>query len=226
MIRLVVIEDEPITRKAIVARCRREVDLSVLGDWESADDAAREADWRRVDVIVVDLELPGSLSAIGLIRRATAANRQILPIVHTIHDARESLFMAIQAGAVGYVLKGEPLDALVSGIRDAVEGRTPVSPAVARYLVEAFRAAAPGDAITPLTARETELLTALAEGLTYNEVATRLGISRHTVHTHAKTIYGKLHAHGREQAIRTARLSGVLDSAAEEPAITPPDRPA
>jgi DNA-binding NarL/FixJ family response regulator len=215
MIRVAVVEDDPLIRAAIVARCRREADLTVVGDWESADDAARDADWRRVNVLVVDLELPGSLSAIGLIGRARETNRSILPLVHTIHDSRDSLFAAIHAGAVGYVLKGESLDALVGGMRDAVEGRAPISPAVARYFVEAFREEVPAGDVKPLTDRETELLRALATGLTYADVANRMGISRHTVHTHAKKIYDKLHAHGRTQAVRTAKLSGLLDPPAE-----------
>jgi DNA-binding NarL/FixJ family response regulator len=215
MIRVAVVEDDPLIRAAIVARCRREADLTVDGDWESADDAARDADWRRVNVLVVDLELPGSLSAIGLIGRARETNRSILPLVHTIHDSRDSLFAAIHAGAVGYVLKGESLDALVGGMRDAVEGRAPISPAVARYFVEAFREEVPAGDVKPLTDRETELLRALATGLTYADVANRMGISRHTVHTHAKKIYDKLHAHGRTQAVRTAKLSGLLDPPAE-----------
>ena len=215
MIRIAVVEDDPRIRAAIVARCRREAHFKVAGDWESADDAARDADWRRVDVLVVDLELPGSLSAIGLIGRARETNRHILPLVHTIHDARDSLFAAIHAGAVGYVLKGESLDTLTSGILDAVEGRAPISPAVARYFVEAFRAEVPAGDVKPLTDREIELLRALADGLTYADVADRMGISRHTVHSHAKKIYDKLHAHGRTQAIRTAKLSGLLDPPAE-----------
>ena len=211
MIRIAVVEDDPHVRAAIVARCQRQTDFTAVGDWESADAAERDTSWGRIDVLVVDLELPGSLSAIGLISRARAANRHILPIVYTIHDARDSLFAAIHAGAVGYVLKGESLDALTSGILDAVEGRAPISPAVARYFVEAFRAEVPAADAKPLTARETELLRALADGLTYADVADRMGISRHTVHTHAKKIYDKLHARGRTQAIRTARLSGMLD---------------
>jgi DNA-binding NarL/FixJ family response regulator len=211
MIRVAVVEDDPRTRDVIVARCQRQSGFKVVGDWESADHAAEDADWAHIDVLVVDLELPGSLSAIGLIGRARQANRRLLPIVHTIHDARDALFAAIQAGATGYVLKGDSLDALVSGILDAVQGRAPISPAVARYLVDAFRAEVPTGDATPLTDRETELLRALAAGLTYADVADRLGISRHTVHSHAKKIYDKLHARGRTQAVRKARLSGMFD---------------
>jgi len=215
MIRVAVVEDDPRIRAAIVARCQRQSGFKAVGDWESADDAAQQADWRGIDVLIVDLELPGSLSAIGLISRARERNRHILPIVHTIHDARDSLFAAIHAGAVGYVLKGESLDTLVDGILDAVEGRAPISPAVARYLVEAFRTEVPAGVIKPLTDRETELLRALAAGLTYADVADRMGISRHTVHSHAKKIYDKPHANGCAQAIRKATLSGLLDPPAE-----------
>lgn len=211
MIRVAVVEDDPRVRHAIVSRCQRQKNFTTAGDWESADDAAGTADWKKIDVLVVDLELPGSLSAIGLIGRARETNRHILPIVYTIHDARDSLFAAIHAGAVGYVLKGESLDALVCGILDAVEGRAPISPAVARYFVEAFRTEVPADHVKPLTDREAELLGALATGITYAEVADRMGISRHTVHSHAKKIYDKLHARGRTQAIRNAKLSGLLD---------------
>jgi len=211
MIRVAVVEDDPYLRAAIVARCQRQSGFTAVGDWESADDAASHGDWGRIDVLVVDLELPGSLSAIGLIGRARETNRHILPIVHTIHDARDALFAALHAGAVGYVLKGESLDTLVDGILDAVEGRAPISPAVARYLVEAFRAEVPAGDVKPLTHRETELLKALAAGLTYAEVANRMGISRHTVHSHVKKIYDKLHSRGSAQAIRKAKLSGLLD---------------
>jgi len=215
MIRIAVVEDDPRLRAALVALLQRQSGFEVVGDWESADDAACHAGWGRVDVLVVDLEVPGSLSTIGLIGRVRERNRNILPIVHTIHDGRNALFAAIHAGAVGYVLKGESLDTLVTGIRDAVEGRAPISPAVARYLVEAFRTEVPAGDVTPLTDRETELLKALAAGLTYADVADRMGISRHTVHTHAKNIYDKLHASGRAQAIRKAKLSGLLDPPAE-----------
>jgi len=211
MIRVAVVEDDPRTRAAIVARCQRQSGFKMAGDWESADHAAEDADWAHIDVLVVDLELPGSLSAIGLIGRARKANRRLLPIVYTIHDARDALFAAIHAGATGYVLKGDSLDALVNGILDAVQGRAPISPAVARYLVDAFRADVSTGDVTPLTDREAELLGALAAGLTYSEVADRMGISRHTVHSHAKKIYDKLHARGRAQAVRMARLSGMLD---------------
>ena len=211
MIRIAVVEDDPHTRAVIVARCQRQSEFTTAGGWESADAAARGATWGRIDVLVVDLELPGSLSAIGLIGRAREKNCRILPIVHTIHDSRDALFAAIHAGAVGYVLKGESLDALASGILDAVEGRAPISPAMARYLVEAFRTEVPAGDVTPLTDRETELLGALAAGLTYAEVADQVGISRHTVHTHAKNIYDKLHAGGRTQAILKAKLSGLPD---------------
>lgn len=216
MIRVAVVEDDPLSRAAIVARLRRQSGFEVVGDWVSADDAARDADWRRVDVLVVDLELPGRLSAIGLIGRARETNRHLLPIVHTIHDARDALFAAIHSGAVGYVLKGESPDTLVDGIRDAIDGRAPISPAVARYLVEAFRTEVPAGHVKPLTDRETELLKALADGLTYANVAERMGISRHTVHSHAKKIYDKLHARGSAQAIRQAKLSGFLDPPGEE----------
>ena len=211
MIRVAVVEDDPRTRAAIVARCQRQSGFKMAGDWESADHAAGDADWAHIDVLVVDLELPGSLSAIGLIGRARKANRRLLPIVYTIHDARDALFAAIHAGATGYVLKGDSLDALVNGILDAVQGRAPISPAVARYLVDAFRADVSTGDVTPLTDREAELLGGLAAGLTYSEVADKMGISRHTVHSHAKKIYDKLHARGRSQAVRMARLSGMLD---------------
>jgi DNA-binding NarL/FixJ family response regulator len=215
MIRVAVVEDDPRLRPAIVARLRRQSGFEVVGDWESADEAAREVDWCDVDVLVVDLDVPGSLSSIGLIGRACKRNLHILPIVHTIHDGRDALFAAIHAGAVGYVLKGESLDRLVEGILDAVDGRAPISPAVARYFVEAFRAEVPAGHVKPLTDREKDLLGSLAAGLTYAEVAERMGISRHTVHTHAKNIYQKLHASGRTQAIRTAKLSGLLDPPAD-----------
>jgi two-component system NarL family response regulator len=118
----------------------------------------------------------------------------------------------LRAGAFGYVTKGCIATDLLAAVTGSVRGISPISPAIARYLIEEFHPAENRDLgeDRSLTARETQLLELLAQGFIYKEIATKLGISTHTVHGHVKKIYGKLHAVNRSEALRKAASLGYL----------------
>ena len=136
----------------------------------------------------------------------------MIPLVHTVHDDRQTLFAALRAGAFGYVTKGCMATDLLAAVTCSVSGMSPISPAIARYLIEEFHPAEKRDSAgdRSLTARETQLLQLLAQGFLYKEIASKLGISTHTVHGHVKKIYGKLHAVNRSEALRKAASLGYL----------------
>jgi DNA-binding NarL/FixJ family response regulator len=209
VIRLVIVEDDEGLLASLARIMAMQPDISVAGAYASTEEAMENTDWLAVDVMLVDLSLPG-LSGVDLIAAATFQNPRLHPLVHTVHDDRESLFEALRAGAAGYVIKGMPALETLEAVRAVSSGRPTLSPSVARFLIDEFRsrnATTPEGALTP---REVDLLTLSARGLIYKEIGERLSISAGTVHSHIKRIYRKLQVVNREQALRRARALGYL----------------
>lgn len=160
------------------------------------------------DIALVDLGLPdgSGVELIGEIQRRSPAT---LCVVASIYDDDSHLFPALRAGARGYLLKDQPRDTLVRALVGIVTGQPPLSPAIARKLLTHFHAPLE-DQGEPLTAREKEVLTIIAKGLTMNEVANVLGLSRNTVASYVKEIYRKLNVSSRAEAALTARHMGLV----------------
>ena len=210
MIRLFVLEDDPRLVAHLEPTIRQEVDFEWVGHSASVSEALRTVDFSRVDLVLADLDL-GAESGMGLIAAVAVLEPRVISVVHTIHDDRESLFAALRGGARGYLVKGQGISELLEGLRAASRGESPLSPAVARFLIDQFQRT--GSAVTAsdrLSAREMEVLRRVADGMLYKEVGDRLGISPHTVHNHVKNIYAKLHADNWEEAVRSAVRLGYL----------------
>lgn len=210
LIRLVIVEDDLGLLDSLTRIMTMQADITVVGSYACTEEAMECADWQKVDVMLVDLSLPG-VSGVDLIAAATFRNPRIHPLVHTVHDDRESLFAALRAGASGYVIKGTPALETLQAVRAVVGGKTTLSPSVARFLIEEFRSQNPTKQEEGLTPREIELLTLSAQGLIYKEIAERLSISSGTVHSHIKRIYRKLQVASRVQALSRARALGYLE---------------
>ena len=138
MVRLAIVEDDPEHLALLGHVAAREADFQVVGLHSSAEAALAGTDWKQVDVLLTDLELP-DLSGVGLIARAVQDNPHLLPLAYTVHDQRETVFAALRAGAFGYVIKGGSSDDLLDAIRRVAHGESPMSPPVARYLIDNFR---------------------------------------------------------------------------------------
>jgi DNA-binding NarL/FixJ family response regulator len=210
MIRLALVEDDGRLLDTLVRIFSPQPDFAVEY-FSSAEDALLQADWANIDVLLTDLDLPGD-SGIQLIAAVAKRNPAVIPLVHTVHDDRQTLFAALRAGAFGYVTKGCMATDLLAAVAGSVRGISPISPAIARYLIEEFHPVEKRDlgGDRSLTTREEQLLELLAQGFIYKEIATKLGISAHTVHGHVKKIYGKLHAVNRSEAVRKAAALGYL----------------
>lgn len=213
MTRVVVVEDSPTQALFLSEILASAEGLRPVGVYPDAEKALAEVDWRNVEVLLADLELPG-MPGVALIPRALQANPALLPLAFTVHDDRDVVLAALEAGACGYVLKDTSSDDLIRAIRDVAAGQGAMSPAVARHLIDTFRlrTSAGPDAREELSPRESHLLRLVAAGNSYKEIAGELGISPNTVHSHVKHIYGKLRAASRSEAIRRARLLGYLDA--------------
>lgn len=162
-----------------------------------------------VDLLMTDLNLPDGhgIEAIRLLRsRYPDADAMVISVLAD----DETVLSAIEAGAVGYLLKDADSIELVEAIESLRAGHSPISSSIARILVRRMStpaASEPGPALTP---RETEILRGIAKGFTYAELAEMLHISRHTVPVHIKNIYRKLAANNRSEAVYEASKRGLI----------------
>jgi DNA-binding NarL/FixJ family response regulator len=165
-------------------------------------------------VALIDLGLPDG-SGVEVIRKLNASCPAVLPVVTTVYDDDAHLFEAIAAGAKGYLLKDREADAFIGSLRRIDLGEPPLSPSIARRILEYFtRQAVPGPAAEAqpevLTARELDVLRLLGRGLRINEAARVLGIAHHTVAGYVKAIYRKLNIASRAEAAIEAVRRGLV----------------
>jgi two-component system NarL family response regulator len=206
--RLLIVEDDTLLREHLSILLAGEPGFSLCGAYGSAEEALPMLVDSCPDVLISDIGLPG-MTGIDLIRKS----KQLLPdldiIAYTIFDDRETLFQALKAGASGYMLKGSPPRQIIEAIIDLRDGGAPMSPKIARAVIREFQEAG-HDGYAILTVREIEILHYLEKGNSAKIIADACCISFHTVATHIKNIYEKLHARSRQEAIVKARKKGIL----------------
>jgi DNA-binding NarL/FixJ family response regulator len=214
-IQVAVLEDDAVLRGRFVELIRTTADLQLL--WEAATLAmAFEKLAAAVpDVLLVDLGLPDG-SGLELIRHVQGHNPGCEVMVVSIFGDEDNVVAAIEAGASGYLLKDSLADAFLDTIRELKAGGSPISPSVARILLNRARAHAPHESPAvsgdmELGARESQILGLVAKGFNFGEIGRMLGISANTVKTHIYRIYRKLAVHSRGEAVFEAKKLGLLD---------------
>ncbi|MGV3571249.1 MAG: response regulator [Ramlibacter sp.] len=184
----------------------------------AADTAQAMMDWlgtHSVHVLLVDLGLPDR-PGLDVIRHCRRANPGTEIMVITMFGDEGSMVAAFEAGARGYLLKDGTEDDLARHIVNLYAGGSPMTPLIARRLLERLQPPTPGAAPEPgreggtITARELEILSLLSRGYTYSEVAALLGLAPSTIQSHVKNIYSKLCVHSRAEAVFEARQLGLL----------------
>ncbi len=151
-----------------------------------------------IDVILMDIDLPG-ISGIEVTRILKQKHPNIDFIMLTVQSDDDSIFESLFAGASGYLLKDTNPAELLEHIKEVVNGGAPMSSQVARRIINSFRVIE-----NPLSERETEIIKLLSRGMNYKDVAETIFLSPHTVKTHIKNIYSKLHVNNRAEAIYKA----------------------
>lgn len=175
-------------------------DVQCIAVYMTAEDALERLTDARPDVVMVDINLPG-MSGIECIARIKIQHPEIISIVLTAFEEDTLIFEALKAGASGYLLKRSSPEELTSALKEAVSGGAPMSPQIARQVVNFFYQGTAPKASSSLTAREQEVIELLADGLLYKEIAERLSLTFETVRTYVKLIYEKLQAHSRMEAV-------------------------
>jgi DNA-binding NarL/FixJ family response regulator len=209
-IRVLLVEDQRAMREALVDLLGGEPGLEVTGAHVSMEEALARTAAPGPDVALLDVNLPG-MSGIEGVRALRARFPRLQALMLTVREDDDSVFEAICAGACGYLLKDTPPERVVSALRELAGGGAPMSPQVARRVVQAFaRVAPPPEAPHGLTPRELELLGLLAEGHGYKTAARTLGCSIDTVRFHVRNVYEKLHVHSKSEAVSQALRRGLI----------------
>jgi DNA-binding NarL/FixJ family response regulator len=177
---------------------------SCVGEFASMEDALAGISGNLPQVALVDIGLPG-MSGIDGITILKQRHPGLLLLTLTVYDDDERIFKALCAGACGYLLKKTPPARLLECIREVIDGGAPMSPRVARKVINLFRDfRPPEEAEHHLTPHETKLLRLLVEGHNYKTAAVELGVSVNTISFHMRRIYEKLQVHSKSEAVSKA----------------------
>jgi DNA-binding NarL/FixJ family response regulator len=212
--RIVVVDDQDVVRTAFEVLLGTQPDFTVVG---SAPDGARAVQLcreLRPDVVLMDIRMPG-MDGIEATRRVVADADAPRVLILTTFDLDEHVYDALDAGASGFLLKDATAERLFDAVRVVASGEALLAPTVTRRLVAEFarlrvRRREPLAALRTLTARETEVLRLIAEGLSNPEIATRLTVGEETVKSHVSRILAKLNLRDRTQAVIVAYESGLV----------------
>jgi DNA-binding NarL/FixJ family response regulator len=204
-IRVLLADDHPVVREGLRGMLDAEPDIEVVGEAASGPEAVVLAGRLEPDVILMDLRMPGGdgVEAIGRLAGVTV-------VVLTTYDSDADILRAVEAGAAGYLLKDTPRAVLADSVRAAARGETVLAPAVAGRLLGHMRAEPAAARTEQLSARETEVLTLVARGLTNAEIGRELYVSEATVKTHLLRACAKLGVSGRTAAVTKAIETGAL----------------
>ena len=223
---VLVVEDDSRARAFFEASVQRSASLFWLGSAGTVHEALAWMAQATIipDVLLVDLGMPDG-SGLDVIREAVARFPGCEPLVISVFGDEENVLASIEAGAVGYIHKDAAPEDIAQTIVEMKAGASPISPMIARRVLAKYRslqlAGTPAAVATPeaaassaapslLSAREHEVLTLIARGFSYAEIARLKGLSVHTVQTHIKNLYGKLAVHSKSEAVFEATRLGLL----------------
>ena len=212
-VRVLIADDHSVVRQGLRMFLALDSELEVVGEAGDGGEAVRMARALTPDVVLMDLLMPGTDGITATRRiRAEVPGTEVLALTSVLEDA--SVVGAVQAGAIGYLLKDTQADQLCRAIKAAALGQVQLAPEAAARLMREVRAP---ESPEPLTARETEVLRALAGGLSNRDIARTLNIGERTVKTHVSHLLGKLGLQSRTQAALYAVRIGLAAEPGRQP---------
>jgi DNA-binding NarL/FixJ family response regulator len=208
-IRVLIADDHPVVRRGMSALLASLDGVRVVAEAATGEEAIREAQLSRPDVIVMDIQMP-AMDGVEATRRLTALLPDVAVLVVTMFEDDETVVSAMRAGARGYLLKGAHQEEILTTIRAVAAGQYVMAPGVAaRLLGRLSPASAPAAPFPELTVREREVLDRVARGSSNAQVASELSLAAKTVANHLSAIFLKLGVSGRTEAVILAREQGL-----------------
>jgi DNA-binding NarL/FixJ family response regulator len=200
-IRVCVVEDDARLRDLMAGWFRQEPELKLVSAYADAESALAAIPGDRPDVVLMDINLPGQNGIECVSQLKPMLPRTQFAMV-TVYEDADKILQALKVGATGYLLKQTPRAAMIAAIRELHKGGSPMTPNIARKVVQSFHRADPvATATSPLSEREQEVMNLLAQGYLYKEITESLGISQGSLHTYIRRVYEKLQVHSRSQAV-------------------------
>lgn len=201
MLKLLIYEDKEILRESLGLMLNGMEGVEVVASFANCNGVEQHIRQYEPDVVLMDIDMPGKNGIYG-VEKIKEENAAINVIMHTVFDDDEKIFRSLRAGADGYLLKSTPPEQLCEAIKDVTLGSAPVSPGVAKKMLQFFHQKPQQE--FGLSAREKQILQLLVDGLTYKKISAECFISMDTVRTHLKNIYTKLQVCGGKEAIAKA----------------------
>jgi DNA-binding NarL/FixJ family response regulator len=209
-LRILIADDHPVYRDGLRTLIESWDQMELVGEARSGDEAIALAAVHTPDVILMDIQMPGT-NGIDATREILAAHPNIAILILTMYEDDASVFSAMRAGARGYVLKGAAQTEILRAVEAVSHGEALFSPSIASRLMNYFSTLQSPhlpDAFPELTEREREILHLIAQGHTNPEIAAQLYLSEKTVRNHVSNIFAKLQVADRTQAVIRAREAG------------------
>lgn len=210
---VLIVEDDRRFRESFVRAFSASTDFRLHDDIDTVAGGLMALRGARIDLLVCDIGLPDG-SGLDVIREASAGQPDCAILVVTVFGDEETVVRAIEAGAGGYLLKDSTSAELLDAARDLLAGGSPISPMVARLVLNRMRGGvkpAVPDSDVSLTERETQILNYVAKGFSFADICGLLDITANTVKTHVNRIYRKLAVNSRSQAVYEASRLGLID---------------
>lgn len=211
-VRVLLVDDHPVFRNGLAMLLGSVSTIEVVGTAKDGQEAVMLAAEMQPAVVVMDILMPPGMDGVEATRQIRHHNPDIAVVALTMADGDATLFAALRAGAIGYLLKGAGQAEIIRGIEAAAHGEALFGPAIARRITDYFTAAPAvinSMAFPQLTPREREILALIADGLMNHQIATRLTLSPKTVRNAASNIFAKLHVADRTEATARAREAGL-----------------
>ncbi len=203
---IAIVEDDMKVRHYLAEGIRMRIDVGELRTYADAETALQELTETPVDIALFDVNLPG-MNGIECIRRLKLVHPKMECMVLTVYDKPETVFEALKAGAISYLLKSTPPEKIIEAIEEVNRGGSPISSQIARMVINAFAVKEKTNAyFEELSRREQEILEELSKGYRYKEIADKLSVSIETVRTHIRNIYIKLQVNSRAEALKKTGL--------------------
>lgn len=201
--RILIYEDNDTLRESICSLLLLHDDFEIAGAFSNCINVVEETRQLNPDVVLMDIDLP-KMNGIEAVRKLRQLHAKANIIMITVFDDNNHVYDALRAGANGYLLKKYISDKLIQAIHEVQNGGAPMSPAIARLIIQDLHSTQVTKTNYQLTNRETEILSLLSKGNSYKMIAAELSLSIDTVRTHIKRIYDKLHVNSQIEAVSKA----------------------